>query len=329
MRSKIIVILIFALPVCYVLSCNRNSKTIANNQQEFPQSLASLGLFKGRIDSLLPARGVEIYQLSSTLFTDYAEKQRLIKLPAGKKLRLNGDGLPQFPEGTILAKTFFYSRAKKGKNIARHILETRILRLKNGHWSAGTYHWNQAQDRALYDPVSTEVNVNWLDKSNTVHRVKYHIPSARECVSCHQSSEEIIPIGPKGMNLNREIQVGKKKVNQLSYMQARGKLILEKHIDKISRLPDYENKNIDLEHRARAYLEINCAHCHSSNGMAYRQSIMLGYKVPVEQSGINFNKNNIVDRMGNMGQFHMPKLGTTVLDKQGIDLIRKYITSLN
>lgn len=329
MRSKIIVVLTLALPVCYVLSCNRTNKAVKNNQQVFPESLASTGLFKGKLDSLLPADGVEVYQLSSTLFTDYAEKQRLMKIPAGEKLRLNGDGLPEFPEGTILAKTFFYSRAKTGKNIKRQIVETRLLVLKSGKWSAGTYKWNQNQDRALYDPLSAEVNVTWLDKSNELHQVKYHIPSAKECISCHQSADEIIPIGPKGMNLNREIMVGKKKINQLIYMQAQGKLILEKSIGNLSALPDYENKNIDLEHRARAYMEINCAHCHNPGGMAYRQSIMLNYNVPVKESGIAFQKNNIVDRIGNMGQFHMPKLGTTVLDKEGVELIRKYMISLN
>ncbi|MGY0038052.1 hypothetical protein [Pedobacter sp. NJ-S-72] len=76
-------------------------------------------------------------------------------------------------------------------------------------------------------------------------------------------------------------------------------------------------------------MEINCAHCHNPNGMAYRQSIMLNYQIPFKQSGIEFNKNNIIDRMGNLGQFHRPKLGTTTLDKEGIDLIRKYITSLH
>lgn len=329
MRSKIIVLVTLALPICYVLSCNRETKTIENNQQVFPQSLASTGIFKGRLDSLLPADGVEIYQLSSTLFTDYAEKQRLMKIPAGKKLRLNGDGLPEFPEGTILAKTFFYSRAKIGKNIARQIVETRVLILKNGKWSAATYKWNPAQDRAIYDPLSAEVNVTWLDRSNVPHQVRYHIPSGKECISCHQSFDELIPIGPKGMNLNREIMVGKKKMNQLIYMEAQGKLILEKSIDKLSALPAYENQNINLEHRARAYLEINCAHCHNPGGMAYRQSLLLNYQVPVKESGILFNKNNIIDRMGNMGQFHMPKLGTTVLDEQGIDLIRKYITIMN
>lgn len=329
MRSKIIVVLTLALPVCYVLSCNRNSKTIANNQQVFPQSIASLELFKGRPDSLVPADGVEIYQLSSTLFTDYAEKQRLIKIPSGKKLRLNGDGLPEFPEGTILAKTFFYPRAKTAKNIGRQLVETRILRLKNGKWSAGTYKWNRAQDDAIYNPSGTDVNVEWVDKTNNSHQVKYHIPAAKECISCHQSFDEIIPIGPKGMNLNREIRIGKKKVNQLTYMEAQGKLTLEKSIHKISQLPDYEDKKNDLEHRARAYMEINCAHCHNTGGMAYRQSILLNYQVPLKESGIPFNKNNIIDRMGNMGQFHMPKLGTTVLDKQGSELIKKYIISLN
>lgn len=37
------------------------------------------------------------------LFTDYAEKQRLIKLPEGYKLTAVSDELPYFPDGTIVA----------------------------------------------------------------------------------------------------------------------------------------------------------------------------------------------------------------------------------
>jgi len=328
MRSKIFILIILFLPFVYILSCNRQNKAIENNTTLLPRSLSSLGLFKGQPDSLLPAQGVEVYELSSTLFTDYAEKQRLIKIPAGKKLKLNGDGLPEFPEGTILAKTFFYSHAKTNKGIGRQLIETRILLLKNGKWTAGTYKWNQHQDGAIYDPASTEVAVDFSDKQGDTHQIKYRIPSKQDCMSCHQSANQIIPIGPKGMNLNREIRIGDNKINQLIELQSKGKLILGKGIDKISRLPDYEDLHASVEHRARAYMEINCAHCHNPNGLAYRQSILLNYQVPLKQSGIEFNKNNIIDRTGSMGQFHMPKIGTTILDKQGVELLRKYITSL-
>jgi uncharacterized repeat protein (TIGR03806 family) len=328
MRSKFIVVITLLLPVIYVLSCNRNNNAIQNDQQVFPESLTSLGIFEGRLDSLQPAEGVIPYQLSSTLFTDYAEKQRLMRLPAGQMLKLNGDGLPEFPEGTVLAKTFFYNHAKNGRNRGRQIIETRILILKNGRWSAGTYKWNLAQDRAIYYSPGGDVAVDWVDKNGEPHKIKYHIPSTGDCASCHQFADEIIPIGPKGMNLNREILVGNKKTNQLTNLASLGKLVLGKSLDSISRLPDYENKNTNLEHRARAYMEINCAHCHNPNGLAYRQSILLNYKVPLKQSGIEFNKNNIVDRMGNLGTYHMPKIGTTILDKQGVELVKRYIESL-
>ena len=48
------------------------------------------------------------FELSTSLFTDYAEKQRLIKLPANTKLIGISDGLPEFPDETVLAKTFYY-----------------------------------------------------------------------------------------------------------------------------------------------------------------------------------------------------------------------------
>jgi len=62
---------------------------------------------------LEPAPGVEILESGSTLFTDHAEKQRLVKLLTGKRMRANGDALPEFPDGTIIAKTFYYPVTEK------------------------------------------------------------------------------------------------------------------------------------------------------------------------------------------------------------------------
>jgi uncharacterized repeat protein (TIGR03806 family) len=328
MRNKIILVIIIFVPVIYVISCNKNDKVPLATHIVFPKEITAFSIFKGKIADLVPAKGVELLELSSTLFTDYAEKQRLIKLPEGQKMVIKGNGLPEFPEGTILAKTFYYLKDKTDPASGTQIIETRILLLKNGTWNAGTYQWNTAQTKAVYLSGSATVKVNWKTEDGITRRIAYHIPGQQECVSCHQSNDQIIPIGPKAMNLNRNIIRNGQTVNQLTDLQHRNLLSFTVRPSVLSALPAAGDTTLTLEHRARAYLEINCAHCHHPNGLAYRKPLMLSYAVPLSKTGISFEKNNITARMGTLGEMHMPKLGTTILDEKGVKLIRDYLNSI-
>lgn len=294
----------------------------------FPKEITAFSIFKGKIADLAPVKGVDLLELSSTLFTDYAEKQRLIKLPKGQKMVIKGNGLPEFPEGTILAKTFYYLKDKTHPASGRQIIETRILLLKNGIWNAGTYQWNSAQTKAVYISGSASVKVNWKTEDGITRKITYHIPGQQECVSCHKFNDQVIPIGPKAMNLNRNVMRNGQIVNQLTDLQHNNLLSFTVKPSALAALPAAWDTTLSLEHRARAYLEINCAHCHNPNGLAYRKPLMLSYTVPLPKTGISFEKNNITARMGTLGDMHMPKLGTTVLDEKGVKLIKDYLNSI-
>lgn len=323
MKSKVI---ITAIAFLLIWSCNQTPKTIQQPDFNFPKTLTEMGFFKGRIYDLEPDSGIIKYQLSSTLFTDYAEKQRLIKLPKGEKMIVKGDGLLLFPEGTMIAKTFFYSNTDSQKE--KQIIETRLLILKNGKWFAGTYKWNKDQTEADYTTNSSVVPVKSLNGSGKYQQINYRIPSAADCQSCHRSSDEVIPIGPKAMNLNRDIKHEGKDINQLEFFRNQHVLSDSGDLHKIASLPNYEDSSINLEQRARAYMEVNCAHCHNPKGLAYRQSVKFEYGIPLKGTGIEFFRDNIIDRMGTMGALHMPQSGTTVLDKEGVKLIKTYLSDL-
>ncbi len=270
------------------------------------------------------ADGVELLQLSSTLFTDYAEKQRLIKLPKGKKIILNGEGLPIFPEGTIMAKTFYYSKVK-GKG--RQLIETRLLILHQTKWSVATFRWDAQQHDADLMNDGANVPMDFIGLDGERRKISYHIPSKEECGSCHRQNDEIIPIGPKARNLNITIERAGKNINQLIYLMKKG-TIKQTKIDSLTHLPNYHDDTLPLEQRARAYMDINCAHCHQAGGFAGNTTLNLSYRTDLAHTGIKFNKSNIIIRTNEMGEFHMPKLGTTVIDKEGVELMRKYISGL-
>src|ERR1044072_1103682 len=104
--------------------------------------LSDYKIFAGDPAALIPGNGFQLYELATGLFTDYAEKQRLIKLPAGKTMLAVNEGLPQFPDSTILVKTFYYFNDKREPSKGKRLIETRLLVKDNGQWTAGTYVWN-------------------------------------------------------------------------------------------------------------------------------------------------------------------------------------------
>ncbi|SDL64816.1 conserved hypothetical protein, HNE_0200 family [Pedobacter sp. ok626] len=323
-KKIIIIILVLGAPLIYVISCNTKGNPDIENGVTFENKLSNYHLFQGKMSALQPSVGVELLELSSTLFTDYAEKQRLIRLPSGKKLRLKGNGLPDFPEGTVIAKTFYYP-SETGKRL--HIVETRLLVLAGSKWNVATYQWDLAQTDAFLIEKGATVPVKVKGLNGEYRQLAYHIPSNRECVSCHHSGNEILPIGPKVRNLNRVLERDGKQINQLQYLMKKG-LIEASRLDTFQQLPDFKDSKLAIEQRARAYLDINCAHCHQLGGYAGQTTLDLDYNTSLVRAGIYLNKNNIMIRMNEMGEYHMPKLGTTVLDKEGVELIKTYIKSL-
>lgn len=316
---------ITSLLFCFILiacSSNNGKEGFSKNNIKFPDSLSSFQLFKGNIADLVPADSVQVLELSSTLFTDYAEKQRLLKLPARTSMKSKGDGLPDFPDGAILAKTFYYTaKQTEGK---KKIIETRILKKHNGLWNVATYKWNDNQTNAFLVNDGDKVPVTVTLPDGERKQINYKIPTIYDCYDCHRSNSEITPIGPKLRNLNVDIFIQGKATPQLQLLSNKGLLSLKGH-EKTAKLPSYKDGNFTLEKRARAYFEINCAHCHNPNGFAGAYSLDLRYENEFENTGIFFNKWNIEHRMTVRD---MPKLGTTIVDKEGLKLVQDYLKTL-
>ncbi|MCF0075804.1 hypothetical protein LZD49_35385 [Dyadobacter sp. CY261] len=97
----------------------------------------------------------------------------------------------------------------------------------------------------------------------------------------------------------------------------------------ITHFPDWQETNNSLEKRARAYLDVNCAHCHQPAGNASETGFYVGYELPYSKTGIADRHEDILNRMASKDRwFHMPRLGTTIIDQVGLQLIRAYIKQL-
>lgn len=323
-RLLFLLSLLAALCVC-IPACKKDGLLDADKNIQLRPRLSDYGIYQGMLADLKPAPGYLPYELSSVLFTDYAEKQRLIKVPAGSRATLNGDGLLSLPDGTILVKTFYYHHDKRDTAKGKKIIETRLLIRSGNNWNAGTYLWNDDQTDAWLLASGFTPVVNWIDASGKPRVVAYHVPGERECVTCHSSGDKALPIGLQARNLNRTVMRDGQLQNQLSYFHTEG--IMEA-VDpqQIGTMPDYADASQGLEQRARAYFDVNCAHCHSDNGYADgKTELRFGYGLSYSETHISGNKSQIIDKMkaGNM-----PKLGTTIVHEEGLDLIRQYINSL-
>lgn len=288
------------------------------------EKISAYKLFAGNPVDLQPGDGFYLYEVSSELFTDYAHKQRLIKVPDGRKISVKDDDLLEFPEGTIIAKTFFYFNDERDHSKGKKLIETRVLELKAGKWIAGTFYWNEDQTEAFLINAGLNKTVNWIDRNGDARVISFHIPSHLECRSCHSLNKETRPIGPKARNLNFQVDRNGGEINQLDYLIAKGLVNTVAH-ENLGSTPSYHNEEATLEERARTYLDINCAHCHRSQGSAHDIRYRFTYETDVHSTKIKEGKDAIKTMME---RGLMPKSGTTVIHKEGIELIKQYLNTL-
>jgi mono/diheme cytochrome c family protein len=141
---------------------------------------------------------------------------------------------------------------------------------------------------------------------------------------CHQSDKNIIPIGPKIRNLNMDIIRNGSTINQLQHLQNIG-IMAQMNPASFGKLPNWKSGSYALEERARAYLDVNCGHCHNNRGFASNSSLRLTYETSLGNSHIRREK-NVIDILMSRGT--MPLIGTTIIDKEGLQLIQKYLQTL-
>lgn len=309
--------------VAYLVGCTKLVKEF-DETTAFKSSLSEYNIYKGDRADLSPSLNFIQYEIATELFSDNADKQRLIKLPAGSKLQANDGYLPEFPDSTIIVKTFFYHHNSANPSLGKKIIETRLLVKINGKWNAATYLWNKEQTDARLISSGADILINWIDGQGQPRVINYHVPSKAECGMCHQSGKEMIPIGPKLRNLNREVVHDGNTVNQLQLLQDKGILAA---IDpaNVARLPDWRNERNSLEARARAYLDVNCGHCHNKNGLADDASGTFTYETSFDDSKIGGRK-KAIEKSIEKGT--MPLIGTTVVDEEALRVIKKYFQTL-
>lgn len=217
------------------------------------------------------------YELNSTLFSDYALKSRFIFLPPGKSIKYRKTEMLDFPIGTIISKTFWFENKTKDK---KKVVETRILIHREVGWISLPYVWNENQTDAILmrGGKTFDLSTEWVDETSAKGQstFSYHVPNTNQCLNCHISNQKMIPIGPKAKWLNRDGVDTWAGHNQLQKMLDLRLLFVDQNEDVFAeRGENYNDLTLPLEKRARAYLDMNCAHCHSPAGNAGMSGLWL------------------------------------------------------
>lgn len=323
----------------FAMGCSQPARRPAAG---FRDKLSDYGFFTGALKDLSPAARVHLYELATPLFSDYTVKKRFIALPEGSTMQYTDSSALDFPDGTYLIKNFAY-RDSTGKEI---LLETRLLHkdVNDGQWKVMNYKWNAEQTEAEKWITGAQVPITLTDDAGHRISTNYQIPNTNDCKRCHASAGTLIPIGPKARNLNYH--------GQLEKWATAGILQGMPEIGKVTKFPVWNDSvHYTVNERARAYLDVNCAHCHTKGGDADNTGLFLEYgqeapsrlgilKGPVSAgNGAGGMDYDVVpgDPAASILHFRMnssepgtamPELARTITHREGVDLIAEWIRQL-
>ena len=303
----------------------------------YPRTLSEFGFFSGQ-GVTTPSAQLVGYRLRTPLFSDYAEKQRFIYVPAAARIAADAEGRLVFPVGSALIKTFGY-----GEGAAFRPIETRVLLRRAAGWEALPYVWRPDLSDAELKLSGTRLPVTVTRPSGVSQTISYAVPNKNQCKECHSRDGAVVPIGPVAANL---------AVAPASLQSLRNRIDWEGNTP-LGTGPVWNMPVTgSLDARARAYLAVNCAHCHNPQGSASNSGLFLHpqaandpvatgiYKRPVAagrgSGGHDFaitpgdpEHSIMVHRMSSTEPgVAMPEVGRSMVHDEGVALIREWITSL-
>jgi mono/diheme cytochrome c family protein len=172
--------------------------------------------------------------------------------------------------------------------------------------------------------------------------ISYAIPNKNQCKSCHARDGAVVPIGPKARNLSPA---------WLAAMVSSG--ALDRVPQGAGSLPVWAARRASdpAAPLARAYLDVNCAHCHQPGGGASNSGLDLRweqadahaigiFKRPVAAGrgagAHDFSilpgepdKSILLYRMDSAEPgIAMPELGKSSVDREGVAVVRRWILEM-
>jgi uncharacterized repeat protein (TIGR03806 family) len=355
---------IWIIPIIVLLACAQNKEEKAlevvpldmpesSVYDAYPLKLSSWNFFEDPLSDLQAGERVYSYDMNMPLFSDYALKSRFFYLPPDSTMAYDDMEVFDFPVGACLIKNFYYSSETVANQNKRNILETRLLVHEPSGWVALPYVWDEEQKEAYLTLEGASMDVSFTNEQGERRTITYSAPNANQCKSCHMYEGQISPIGPTARQLNQFHQSGQdSSMNQILRF---AQLELVRNLpayDQIPYVPNWETHDDGLlDKRARAYLDINCGHCHRPEGPGKTSGLDLRYES--EGYALGIMKRPVAAGKGTGGRHFdlypgqpdnsilvyrmestepsemMPELGRSVVHEEGVALIREWIARMN
>jgi uncharacterized repeat protein (TIGR03806 family) len=298
--------------------------------------------------------GVVPFDLNTPLFSDYARKWRFLYLPPGTSMTYHDTDSFDMPVGTAILKTFWYPADMRAPEDDVRVIETRLLAHLPDGWRGVSYLWNDEQTEAYAEIAGATVPVSWVDLAGEPQATDYAVPNANQCKQCHEEEQDVMrPVGPKARHLNRDFAFADGTANILTKLAEVGYLTgAPADPADAPRAAVFDDEATGTEdERARAWLDINCAHCHNPTGPARTSGLdlraaqtdpyMFGIcKTPVAAGqgscGLQYDivpgmpdQSILMCRVESVAPgVRMPELGRTLVHAESAALIRSWIGAM-
>jgi putative heme-binding domain-containing protein len=337
---------------------------------EFPRTLSATGLFASLRDQQ-PAEGVIPFAVTAAQWADGATAKHWLGLPGTsqvtwhpRQVQIPGAmfrRLFEFPENAVLVKTLSLE-LERGNPASRRNVETQLLHTDGKYWRGYTYAWNDAQTDAALVPADGGERVFTVTDPAHPGGKREHVwtfHSRTQCLQCHTPWAETA-LGFNIAQLNRDVDVGQSRMNQLAAFEAAGVIrhlagnnrpappLTGEYLSKQQKLVDPYDSRADATLRARSYLNANCGHCHRFGGGG-AVDLELHAFTPVEKmkavdvrpyrgafgladarviAGGDPHRSTLYYRMSKFGRDRMPHLGSEWPDETGLAVVHDWIKSL-
>ncbi len=355
-------------------ACNRGMDPVAYHADGRPAKLSEWHVVEVRGGKLVLNQGVVPYDLNTPLFTDYAHKLRTVWMPKGESAKYNPTDSFDFPVGTVISKTFYYPKVAGGQkdDVARtydsskdfagegldlanvRLIETRILVHRPDGWAAIPYLWNDNQSDADLARTGAVLPLTLVADDKSREDFNYVMPDESQCASCHAQdwvSRKVHPIGLKARHINRDYHYADGNENEIAHLMKVGYLTGAPAPAEAPRNANWQDQHASLNERARAYLDINCGHCHNPNGAANTTGLTLDISAPDDDRHMGMCKPPVAAGRGTGDHMFdivpgkpddsilpyrmnsaepgemMPEIGRSTVHKEGVELIKAWIAA--
>ena len=279
-----------------------------------------------------PAAGVLPYEVNVPLWSDGARKRRYLSLPTQGKIGYREEAAWSLPPGTRLIKNFYLPDTDR-------IVETRILiRREEEGWEGSSYRWNEEGTEALLLDGALHQTYT-VDAPTGITQHTHYFPAREECGQCHTRAAGFV-LGVRTGQLNRGGQIQ-------AWMDAGLFIGGTPHDGALAHLPSPNDVGAPVSRRARAYLDVNCAHCHQPTHFT-RAGLDLRYDTDLEHTGLlappTLGDLGVISaqlltpgapqlsilyrRILDTGSQRMPPLATAVVDTQAVTILAGWIEQL-